>query len=80
MDNMDKMMNTNAIDAVEMNNTPVVAPNATDASASTGISLKTAGLAGLAAVVVGAVAYYGYKKYKDHKQCRSNSCENCDCK
>ena len=57
----------NVVDSVEMNNTPVVTTNATDASASTGISLKTAGLAGLAAVVVGAVAYYGYKKYKDHK-------------
>ena len=61
---MNEMMNTNAIDAVEMN-TPVVQD--TSASTSTGISLKTAGLAGLAAVVVGAVAYYGYKKYKDHK-------------
>lgn len=75
MDNMNEMMNTNAIDAVEMNNTPVVTPNATDASASTGISLKTAGLAGLAAVVVGAVAYYGYKKYKDHKAAATETAE-----
>lgn len=59
-----EIMNTNAIDAVEMN-TPVVAQD-TPVSSS-GINLKTAGLAGLAAVVVGAVAYYGYKKYKDHK-------------
>ena len=58
-----EIMNTNAIDAVEMN-----APVAQDTPvSSTGGSLKTAGLAGLAAVVVGAVAYYGYKKYKDHK-------------
>lgn len=54
----------NAMDSVEMN-TPVVAQD-TPVSSS-GINLKTAGLAGLAAVVVGAVAYYGYKKYKDHK-------------
>lgn len=59
-----EIMNTNAIDAVEMN-TPVVAQD-TPVSSS-GINMKTAGLAGLAAVVVGAVAYYGYKKYKDHK-------------
>ncbi len=63
MDNMNEMMNTNAIDAVEMT-TPVAQDTTVS---STGINLKTAGLAGLAAVVVGAVAYYGYKKYQDHK-------------
>lgn len=64
MDNMNEMMNANAIDAVEMN-TPVVAQDAP--VSSTGSSLKTAGLAGLAAVVAGAALYYGYKKYQDHK-------------
>lgn len=78
MDNMNEM--NNVMDSVEMNNAPVVTTDATGAPASTGISLKTAGLAGLAAVVVGAVAYYGYKKYKDRNQCCGDSCENHDCK